>query len=389
MKRVKVKGPITRYARHPWVYSGNILSAEGDKGDAVEVYTRRGQFIGSALYNPESSIALRFYSRTKEPLGYEEIKERIFLAREKRLRYQKEEEEAYRMVYGESDSLPGLVIDKYKSGFVIQFSSYGMYKRKKYVVEALFDLFDPDFIYEKSTKYAAKEEQIPNEASLLLGTLPEELIVNINGLHFKVDIEHGQKTGLYLDQKKNWQLLEKYAKEKDILELFSYQGGFTMHLLRGRAKRVYVVDSGEYAISVLKENLRLNGFKEKRIVPFKEDVFRFLDEFLSSQIKFDLIIIDPPSFARSEKTKEKGLKAYYNLIDMSLKYLKGGGVIAIFSCSSHIKRDDLLSVIRSVFDANLREFRLVEEFTQDYDHPYLLSFPESRYLNGFLMEEWL
>ena len=162
-----------------------------------------------------------------------------------------------------------------------------------------------------------------------------------------------------------------------------------MHLLRGRAKRVYVVDSQKNALSILFENLKLNGFKEKRVVPFEEDAFKFLDEFSSSQIKFDLIIIDPPSFARSRKTREKGLKAYYNLVDMALKYLKTGGKIAVFSCSSYIKRDDLLEVLKSVFDLNARQFRLLKEFTQDYDHPEILSFPESRYLNGFLMEEWL
>lgn len=389
MKRVKVKGPLTRYARHPWIFSGNIFYAEAEKGDNVEVYTRRGQFLGSALYNPDSDIVLRFYSYKKEPLGYKEIKERIFLAREKRIRSKGSEEDAYRVVYGESDYLPGLIIDKYKSGFVVQFSSYGMFKRKKDVIDALFDLFEPQFIYEKSVKYAAREEGIPEEKAILMGNMPEDLVVNINGLRFKVDVENGQKTGLFLDQKENWLRLEKYAKEKDVLELFSYQGGFTMHLLRGRAKRVYTVDSSETAIKVLKENLKLNGFKEKRLVTFTEDVFKFLDEFSSVQIKFDLIIIDPPSFARSRRTKNKGLKAYHNLIDMAIKFLKPGGMIAVFSCSSYIKREDLLNTLENVFNANLRVFRVVENFFQGYDHPYLLSFPESSYLNGFLMEEWL
>ncbi len=389
MKRVKVKGPVTRYARHPWIFSGNIFYAEGEKGDNVEVYTRKGQFLGSALYNPDSDIVLRFYSRKKEPLGYAEIKERIFNARKKRIKERGFEEEAYRVVYGESDHLPGLIVDKYKSGFVIQFSSYGMCKRKKHVIDALFDLYEPEFIYEKSIKHAAKEEGIPEEKGLLLGEIPEELTVRINDLLFRVDIENGQKTGLFLDQKENWLKLERYAAEKDVLELFSYQGGFTMHFLRGRAKRVYAVDSSESAINILKENLKLNGFKEKRLVPFAEDVFRFLDEFSSAQIKFDFILIDPPSFARSGRTKGKGLKAYFNLVDMALKYLKQGGMMAVFSCSSYIKRDDLMEVLKGVFDANLREFRVLEEFTQGYDHPELLSFPESRYLSGFLVEEWL
>ncbi len=390
MKRVRVKGPVTRYARHPWIFSGNILSTgEAEKGDNVLVFNRRGQFIGSALYNPDSDIVLRFYSRKKEPLGYAEIKERIFNAREKRLKIKGFEEEAYRMVFGESDNLPGLIVDKYKNGFVIQFSSYGMYRRKKHVVDALFDLFEPDFIYEKNIKHAAKEEGIPEDKGLLSGELPEELTVTINDLIFKVDVEEGQKTGLFLDQKHNWAYIESHAAEKDVLELFTYQGGFTMHLLRGRAKRVYVVDSQKNAIDTLLLNVRLNGFKEKRIVPFAEDAFRFLDEFASSRIFFDLIIIDPPSFARSRKTKEKGLTAYYNLIEMALKYLKAGGKIAVFSCSSYIKSEDLFNTMKKVFDNNLRVFRVVKEFTQDYDHPELISFPESRYLNGFLMEEWL
>ncbi len=390
MKRVKVKGPVSRYGNHPWIFSGNILdTSDAEKGDNVLVYNRRGKFLGSALYNPDSDIVLRFYSRKKEPLGYAEIKERIFKAHEKRIKTKGFEEDAYRLVFGESDMLPGLIVDKYAKGFVIQFSSFGMYKRKKLVTDALYDLFDPEFIYEKNTKHSAREEGIPEEKGILLGELPENLVVNINGLSFMVDVEGGQKTGLFLDQKQNWLLMEPFAKEKDVLELFSYQGGFTMHLLRGRAKRVYVVDSQKNALSILFENLKLNGFKEKRVVPFEEDAFKFLDEFASSQIKFDLIILDPPSFARSRKTREKGLKAYYNLVDMALKYLKTGGKIAIFSCSSYIKRDDLLEVLKSVFDLNARQFRLLKEFTQDYDHPEILSFPESRYLNGFLMEEWL
>ncbi len=390
MKRVKVKGPLSRYGTHPWIFSGNVLDADdAEKGDNVLVFNRRGKFMGSALYNPDSDIVLRFYSRKKEPLGYAEIKERLFIAREKRIKFKGFEEDAYRVVFGESDMLPGLIVDRYGRGFVLQFSSYGMYRRKKLIVDAIYDLFEPEFIYEKNIKHSAREEGIPEEKGLLFGELPEELIVKINNLSFFVDIEGGQKTGLFLDQKQNWLLMEPFAREKDVLELFSYQGGFTMHLLRGRAKRVYVVDSQKKALDILFKNLKLNGFKEKRLVPFNEDVFKFLDEFSSSQINFDLIIIDPPSFARSRKTREKGLKAYYNLVDMALKYLKSRGQIAVFSCSSYIKREDLLDVLKNVFDANGRTFRLIKEFTQDYDHPELLSFPESRYLNGFLMEEWL
>ncbi len=387
LKKVVVKGSASRYGMHPWIYSGNVINTNGaTTGEHVVVYTRKGVFLGSALFNSESDIAIRFYSRKKEPLDYSTIKERLFNAEQLR-RSMHIDNNAYRVVFSESDMLPGLIVDKYGMGFVIQVSSAGMEKRKRDIINAIVDLFNPNFIYEKSSLNARTQEGMENLNALIYGEFEDGIEVLINGIKFQLDIERSQKTGLFLDQSENWDAIEKYAEEKDVLDLYAYTGGFTLHALRGRARRVYAVEQDKNASTKLLANVKLNNYNEKRIMPFTEDVVQFLREFKSTGLLFDLIVIDPPSFSRSKKTKERGIFKYREILSSALVYLKKGGMIALFSCSSYVKRDDLIGVIRSASSEKGREFLIVREMTQAKDHPVPVNFPESKYLNGFLLKE--
>lgn len=386
MQKVVVKGRDFEIALHPWIYSKRVMDVgEAVPGDTVLVYSTRGKFLGSAIYNPKSKIALRFYSKEKVELDYFLIKERIMRA-EKIRKVLYPHDNAYRMVFGECDGIPGLVIDRYNEGFVIQILSIGIEKRKRKVVEALVDLFDPTFIYEKSDAVSRKEEGLPEREGLIYGSLPNPLVIEISGIKYKVDLVSGQKTGFFFDQRENRIIVEKYAKGVHLaLDLFSYTGGFTLHLLRAGAKKVYAVDRSRKALELLVENLELNGFEPSRVVIFEKDVFDFLDEMILTGEQFEFVVIDPPSFTHKKEGVESALKGYRTIHDRAIRLLSPGGIIATFTCAHYITGDDLLGTFWSASKALGRSFYLFERLYQSKDHPVLLGFSESEYLKGFLL----
>lgn len=384
-----MKGDVTRYLLHPWVYSNNVINGDAEKGDCVEVYTKNKKFLGSAIYNPDSSISLRFYSRDKEELDYLAIKKRIIIAL-KRRRLFFGEGDSFRVVFSESDMLPGLIIDKYGDGVVVQINSYGMEKRRRDVFNAILDVFDPVFLYEKSTSYARLQEKLKPREKLIFKKFEDlnlsEYIIEEDGIKIMVDIEKGQKTGYFLDQRINRRKIEKWAEGATGLDLFSYTGGFTLRMLK-RMRKVYAVDISEDALNILRKNLQLNNFSNDRCLAEKKDVFEFLDEAVYYKIKFDFIVIDPPALIRKAEGKRKAINAYNRLLRSSIKLLSKGGAIAIFSCSNYIKWEDMYNILKEGTGYSGRNFLILEMMSQSPDHPVLSTFPESEYLRGFLIKE--
>jgi len=388
MERCIVKGSELQYLTHPWIYAGNIVKCEAPKGACVEVYTRKGSFLGSAIFNPDSTIALRFYSRRREELNYFTIKERLILADERRKGHFRSP--YYRAVYSECDELPGLLVDRYGEGLVFQINSYGTEERREDLIKALYDAFSPSFIVEKSSGYSRNLEGLPEREEVVLnqkGLNLQRVLVEDSGFKFYVDLISGQKTGYFYDQRKNREILSRFFEGGALLDLFSYIGTFSI-ILSNKASKVFVVDVSEEALQLVRESVRLNGLSEKKFVIERKDAFEFLKEIGSLKIKFNFIVLDPPSFARRAKDVENAVKSYSSLLSDSIELLEKGGFIALFSCTNHIKWEHLHDIVSRGIGKSSRTFRIAEYLTQDFrDHPVLAGFPESEYLRGFLLKE--
>ncbi len=385
MRKVRVKGRAKDYLTHPWIYSNNIVEDQGAApGEAVLVYTTKNIFLGSAIYNPNSRIALRFYSREKEELDYIAIKTRIYnahLRRSKTIR----KEKSYRLVFSESDDLPGLIVDRYGNGFVIQIVSIGMEHRRGYIVEALVDIFNPIFVYDRSDSVLRRDEGLSPRSELVYGELPESIVIESAGMKYLIDIQQGQKTGFFFDQRNNRKIIEYYSKGVSRgLDLFSYTGSFALHMLKGGAEIVYAVDRSQPALDMIKKNAELNDIPPDRIVTFRKDAFEFLYEMALASEKFDLIVLDPPSFTRKRNKLKEALNGYRALHERAIALLNDGGMIATFSCSMYVSRKDLLDSFHQAARRMRKSFYVVENLYQAKDHPILLGFPESEYLKGYL-----
>ncbi len=388
MERCIVKGSELQYLNHPWVYKGNIIDSKAEKGACVEVYSRKGSFLGSAIYNPDSSIVLRFYSRQKEELDYFAIKERLIRADEKRKKYFRLP--YYRLAYSESDHLPGLVVDRYGDGVVFQINSFGMDKRREEIIKAIYDAFSPKFIIEKSSGFARKQENLPEREEVILNENNVNLsriMVEEGGFKFYVDLISGQKTGYFYDQRRNRELLRSLSGKGIVLDAFSYVGTFAI-MLAEKADKVYAVDISEESLELLRENVKLNNLPEKKFVIEVKDAFDFLKELADLRIKFDIIILDPPSMVRRARDIESAMKAYIELLADSINILNKSGLIALFSCSNHIKWNHMFEIVAKGTCLKSRSFRILEYLHQDFrDHVVPSGFLEAEYLRGFVIKE--
>lgn len=388
MEKAIIKGNPVQMANHPWVYSGNVISCSATKGSCVEVYTRKGLFLGSAVYNPDSAIALRFYSREREELNYLLIKEKLIIADKKRRKYFNKP--YYRVVFSESDGLPGLIVDRYGDGFVFQINSYGIEVRREDVIKAIYDAFSPSFIVEKSEGHGRKLEGLKERMEVVLNNAAYDLsriIIEEDGLKFYVDLINGQKTGFFYDQRHNRSVIEDHLRGNYVLDLFSYTGAFSLRALR-KGKKVFAIDISEDSIALLKENVKLNGLREDNLICEVKDAFEFYKEIATLRMKFDFVIVDPPSVVRRASDLEDALKSYVALLNGVFSMLEKGGMLALFSCSNHIKWEHLFSVLQKSTGLSRRNFKMVKFLNQDFrDHIVPVNFPEAEYLRGFLLEE--
>lgn len=384
MKRIIAKASPS--ALHPWIYKKRVVDTnDAQPGDDVLVYNTKGQFVGSYIFNPNSVLALRRYSHRPEPLDYLAIKERIYKAFEiRRFLFRDTGETSYRVVFGESDMLPGLIVDKYEKGLVFQITTLAMEKRKEEIIKTLEDIFEPIFIIEKSDSVGRKDEGLPPKISLIKGKVKEPIKIKVEGIFYYVEILSGNKTGFFFDQRYNRLRLEHWSKGR-CLDLFSYTGGFTLHLLKGGAQKVYAVDTNQNALNILKENLLENGFRKESVVTFNKDVFEFLDEMVLAGEFFDVIVLDPPAFTHKRSGKHGALKGYRVLHDRVLRLLRPSGILATFSCSMHISADELLGSVERAASVLRRTLVVIERLQQSPDHPVLLGFRESEYLKGWIL----
>lgn len=370
---------------HLWAFSNEIQSIEGEgkPGDLAELYAS-GRFLGTAFYNPNSLIAARLVSREKEDVDAGFFRRKLAEAKAFRERMIPGET-SYRLCFGESDGLPGLVIDRYGDVLALQVLSAGIEVRLDALAAALKELFEPRCIFLKNDHRARTLEGLPIETRVLDGGLPEKATISENGLRFAALVGEGQKTGHYFDQRENRAFLRPFFKDRVVLDLYSYTGAFAVNAAKFGAKSVLAIDSSGPAIEAGRENARLNGVE----VEFDEaDAEAVLASFAGGKQPFkpDMILLDPPSFVPSKKHLPKALRTYMKLNAQALKALPKSGLLATSTCSHHVGREEFFEMLRASVIKAQRPARLLALRGQGLDHPVLMTMPETEYLHFALIE---
>ncbi|OBT13509.1 23S rRNA methyltransferase [Vibrio sp. UCD-FRSSP16_10] len=373
--------------RHPWIFSRGIetVSGEPELGETVDVYANNGQWLAKAAYSPHSQIRARIWSFIKQDIDTE-----FFIGRIKQAQMLRDESIArgeltgYRLIAAESDSMPGVTIDKYQDYLVCQLLSAGAENQKQNIVDALKHCFPECSIYERSDVAVRKKEGLEERTGLLHGIEPSEpIVIEENGVKIQVDIKTGHKTGFYLDQRDSRDQSMKYVKNKQVLNCFSYTGGFGLYALKAGADRVINVDVSQPALDIAKQNVELNGFNVKKAVFLNADVFKILREYRDQGTKFDVVIMDPPKMVSSKNNLTSGARGYKDLNMLAIQILKSGGTLLTYSCSGLMESGLFQKIIAdAALDAG-REVKFVESFTQASDHLFDTAYPEGLYLKGF------
>jgi 23S rRNA (cytosine1962-C5)-methyltransferase len=375
--------------RHPWVFSGAIKRVEGSPtgGDTVQIYSAQGAFLAHAAYNAHSQIAARVWSWDAEQgINADFFRKKIThaLALRKDLKLA-QHSTGLRLIHGESDGLPGLVVDQYGDVLVMQIGSAGAERWRDTCADILQEMCNPVCIYERSDSDSRALEGLPERNNVLHGNLPESLTIVEHGLHFAVDVAHGQKTGFYLDQRNNRELIGTLAQDRDVLNCFCYSGGFSLYALRGGAKSVLSIDSSNEALQLAQRNVELNGLDASRAEWQCIDVFQALRKLRDQNCKFDLIILDPPKFAPTTAFAEKAARGYKDINLLGFKLLRPGGMLATYSCSGGINDDLFQKIIAgAALDAGVGA-HIIHKLHAAPDHPILLNFPEGAYLKGLVL----
>lgn len=374
--------------RHPWLFSGAIARVEGrpGPGQVVELASADGSWLAWAEYSPASQIRARAFSWEPEQVIDAAFWRQRLAASIERRRRLLPEREAVRLVFAESDGLPGLIVDQYGLHLVLQTLTAGAEMRKGQTIAHLVELLQPASISERDDPVRQKEG-LPRAGGTVWGSPPTgPVVIAENGLRFFVDLLGGQKTGFYLDQAANRLALAPYCAGAEALNAFSYTGAFAVAALAAGARHVTNVDSSAEALALAARNLALNGCPPERWTNLEADVFQQLRRWRDEGRQFDLIILDPPKFAASPAQVERAGRGYKDINWLAFRLLRPGGLLATFSCSGAIGRDLFQKIVfGAALDAG-REARIVAHFSQSPDHPVLLSFPEAAYLKGLLCQ---
>ena len=373
---------------HPWVFSGAIARVEGEpeEGEVVDVYTSKKEFIACGHFQI-GSIAVRVLSFRQEPIDHAFWVRRLQVAKDLRCALGvlgNPQNNTYRLVHGEGDNLPGLIIDVYDHTAVMQAHSAGMHLDRMAVAEALEEVMGDviQHIYYKSeTTLPFKADLLATENGFLKGGSPENVAME-NGLKFHVDWLKGQKTGFFVDQRENRALLERYAKGRNVLNMFCYTGGFSFYAMRGGANLVHSVDSSAKAIDLTNENVSLNFPGDTRHQAFAEDAFKFLDRMGD---QYDLIILDPPAFAKHRDALRNALRGYTKLNAKAFEKIRPGGILFTFSCSQVVNKQDFRNAVFTAAAQSGRSVRILRQLTQPGDHPVNIYHPEGEYLMGLVL----
>lgn len=376
------KGAAWHRTGHPWIYKDDLEKPEPAlSGKIVAVLDNNGRFLGKAFYNERSKIALRFITEEDAKIDKAFWKKRLSAAIEYRNKLIKDTD-AYRLSHAEADGLPSLIIDRYGDNISIQTLSMGMDNIKNTVVEILTELLEPKSIVARNDSAMRRLEGLPEEKEILYGKPPEKIAVFEGKIKYLVDILNGQKTGAYLDQRENRMASERYAKGKT-LDCFAYQGLFSLHAAKS-SEEVIAIDSSAQALEALLANAKLNSNENIKIQG--GNVFDILKSFQKETRQFDLIILDPPAFAKSKKDLQDAVRGYIDINFRAMKLLSRGGHLITCSCSYNLSEGQFFEIIKEALKESGKSARLVEKRIQPLDHPILLNFPESNYLKCFILE---
>jgi len=380
--RVNRKGANRIASGHPWVFTSDILDrGQATAGESVVVTGPSGAALGMAHFSDSSQISLRLLSERVINIDHGFYLGRIAAAEDHRKRVVAESD-AYRLVHGEGDQLPGLVIDRYGDYFTLQTLDQGMDAAKADILDCLQQLFAPKGIVERNDVAVRKREALPLQSGVVAGVVPETVKVRMNGLTLHADLLHGQKTGIFLDQRENYIAAARYARGQ-ALDCFTSTGGFAVHLA-ARCESVEAVDSSEAALRVAGMNSAANGIGN---VELREaDVFELLAGHVSAHRRFDIVVLDPPAFAKSRQNLEAAMRGYREINRRALELLGPGGVLVTCSCSQHLSEAALLEIVAAASLDTGRKLRVLERRMQCQDHPVLPTVPETLYLKCLILE---
>ena len=373
---------------HPWVFSGAIARIEGEpeEGEIVDVFTSKKEFIACGHYQV-GSIAVRVLSFTQQEIDRDFWRQKLQVAKDLRVALGligNLENNTYRLVHGEGDNLPGLIIDVYDHTAVVQAHSAGMHVFRMEIAEALSEVMGDivqNIYYKSETTLPFKADLLARENGFIKGGSPENVAME-NGLKFHVDWLKGQKTGFFVDQRENRHLLERYSKGRNVLNMFCYTGGFSFYAMRGGANLVHSVDSSAKAIDLTNENVQLNFPGDPRHQAFAEDAFKFLDRMGD---QYDLIILDPPAFAKHRDAVRNALRGYTKLNAKAFEKIRPGGILFTFSCSQVVNKDNFRNAVFTAAAQSGRSVRILHQLTQPGDHPVNIYHPEGEYLKGLVL----
>jgi 23S rRNA (cytosine1962-C5)-methyltransferase len=366
---------------HPWVYRSDVRSAQAEAGAIVRVMDERGRFHGRAFYSDKSQIAVRLLTRENVPVDRAFFTERLRRAAAYRETVV-ENTDAYRLVHGEADLLPSIVIDRYGDYLVMQTLSQASERQKDLIVEILVELFSPEGILERNDPKVRLLEGLPQSVSVLRGDVPAEILAKENGITFAYDLAKGQKTGSFLDQRENHWAARRYASG-EVLDCFSYQGGFALTVAE-ECEHVEGIDMGAAAVQAARRNQELNSIAN---VTFREgNAFDQLKEYDEVGRKFQMVILDPPAFAKSRDSLEAATRGYKEINLRALKILSPGGYLVTCSCSYHLSEALFLQLIAEAANDAKKNVVVVERRTQAEDHPILLTMPETHYLKVLILK---
>ena len=369
---------------HPWIFASDVEKVEGEfeNGDVVDVVSWRGTFLGKAFYNPQSQITLRMLTMEDEPIDEAFFARRIRQAWE----YRKLlcDPMSCRLIYSESDFLPGLIVDKFEDVLVMQSLCLGIDKWKPTIVRLLAEIVKPRGIWERDDVPVRRLEGMEQKTGLLFGIVPDQVAMKENGITFMVDVKNGQKTGFFLDQKENRAAIEPFCRGAKVLDCFCHNGSFSLHAAKFGASNVLGVDISEEAVEVCRENARINGLDAAKFEV--HNCFDHLRELTDAKEKFDLVILDPPAFTKTRSAVEGALRGYKEINLRGLKLVKEGGFLVTCSCSQHVSPAQFQEVVNQAARDSKKRVRLVENRTQGHDHPILPASAETQYLKCMILQ---
>ncbi len=372
---------------HPWVFSGAIKKMYGTptEGDLVQVFSNQDEFLGIGHYQ-KSSITVRIVSFVDIVPDYDFWKSKIesAWAYRKKMGYaDNAETNVFRLIHAEGDGMPGLIVDFYNGTAVVQMHSIGMYLIREELVKAMKEVMGDMLkaVYNKSEKKLPFDSHVKAEDGYLLGENPENEVLEY-GLKFKVDWVKGQKTGFFIDQRENRKLVEEYSQGRDVLNMFCYTGGFSFYAMKGGAKTVHSVDASAKAIDLTDENVELNFPGDERHKSTIADGFEYLKDI---QDKYDLIVLDPPAFAKHRNTLPQALKGYKRINTRAFEQIRKGGIVFTYSCSQVVSKEKFREAVFSAAAISGRNVRILHQMSQPTDHPVNIYHPESEYLKGLVL----